>query len=62
MGEGPPHLGEQVAAQPGVGGGAAGHVGQRIDEPLDLVHHSVGVGQGPLVLRPGRPAAPQHAV
>jgi hypothetical protein len=56
------HLGEQVAAQPGVGRRAAGHVGQECDEPLDFVQHRAGVGQGPLLLRPGQPPGAQHTV
>lgn len=57
-----PHLGEQVAVQPGVGHRAAGHVGQESDEPLHLMQYGGGIGQGPLVLRPGWPPRPQHTV
>lgn len=60
--EGRAHLGEQVAAQLGVSRRAPRHMGQEGDEPLDLVQHSIGVGQGPLVLQPGEPPGPQHTV
>lgn len=60
--EGHAHLGEQVAAQLGVSHRAPRHMGQEGDEPLDLVQHSIGIGQGPLVLQPGEPPGPQHTV
>lgn len=57
-----PHLGQQVATQPGVGGRAAGHVWQKRDVALYLMEYRIGVGQCRLVLWAELLPWPQHAV